>query len=319
MRKMGFVEKWIHLVMMCVTSASFSIIVNGAPVGNIIPSRGLRQGDPISPYLFLLCADSLSSLLMQADSDGFLGGVPTSRRGPRINHMFFADDSLIFCRASHEHWNRLSTILNIYEVASGQQLNKEKTGIFFSRNTPLEIRQKITEAAGIPLSQRYDTYLGLPALVGRSRMAVFQGIKDKVWRRLQDWKLNFLSQAGKEVLLKAVIQAIPSYCMSVFLLPKTLCLAINSLMQKFWWSHQKKNSGIPWMSWSKMGLSKSRGGLGFRDLHIFNKALLAKQCWRLWRVEDSIMASTTRMEMFLMLNLGTSLLLFGGVSIALEV
>jgi hypothetical protein len=148
MRKMGFAERWIHLVMMCVTSVSYSIIVNGAPVGNIVPSRGLRQGNPISPYLFLLYAESLSSLLVQADSEGFLEGVPTSRRGPWINHMFFADDSLIFCRASHDHWNRLSAILNIYELASGQQLNKEKTGIFFSRNIPLEIRQKITEAVG---------------------------------------------------------------------------------------------------------------------------------------------------------------------------
>jgi hypothetical protein len=126
--------------------------------------------------------------------------------------------------------------------------------------------------------------------VGKSRIAAFQGIKDKVWNRLQDWKLSFLSQAGKEVLLKAVIQAIPSYSMSVFLLPKALRLEINSLMQKFWWGHQKKKSSIPWMSWSRMGLPKSCGGMGFRDLHFFNKALLAKQCWRLWKEEDSIMA-----------------------------
>jgi hypothetical protein len=112
--------------------------------------------------------------------------------------------------------------------------------------------------------------------VGKSRIVAFQGIKDKVWNRLQDWKLSFLSQAGKEVLLKVVIQAIPSYSMTVFLLPKALRLEINSLMQKFWWGHQKKKSSIPWMSWSRMGLLKSRGGMGFRDLHFFNKALLAK-------------------------------------------
>ena len=140
---------------------------------------------------------------------------------------------------------------------------------------------------GIPSSQRYDTYLRLPALVGRSRIAVFQGIKDRVWNRLQDWKLSFLSQAGKEVLLKAVFQAIHSYSMSVFLLPKALCLEINSLMQKFWWGHQKKKSSIRWISWSRMGLPKSREGMGFRDLHFFNKALLAKQCWRLWKEEGS--------------------------------
>jgi hypothetical protein len=259
MRRMGFAERWIHLMMMCVTSVSYSVLINGAPVGLISPSRGLRQGDPISPYLFLLCAESLSSLLTQAEMEGSIVGVPTSRRGPRINHLFFADDSLLFCRASQDQWNRLSALLNAYEKASGQQLNKEKTGIFFSRNTDPDSRQKILRVAGIPSTQRYDTYLGLPALIGKSKSAAFQNIKDRVWKRLQDWKLKFLSQAGKEVLLKAVIQAIPTYSMSVFLLPKALCTEINSLMQKFWWGHKKKENGIPWMSWSRMGLPKSRG------------------------------------------------------------
>jgi hypothetical protein len=101
----------------------------------------------------------------------------------------------------------------------------------------LEIKEQILEASRIPATQRYDTYLGLPALVGKSRARAFQSIKNKVWKLLQDWKLKFLSQAGKEILLKVVIQAIPTYSMSVFSLPKALCKEINSLMQKFWWGH----------------------------------------------------------------------------------
>jgi hypothetical protein len=100
------------------------------------------------------------------------------------------------------------------------------------------------------------------------------------------------------VLLKAVIQAIPTYSMSVFLLPKALCSEINSLMQKFWWGTQRKGNGIPWMSWSRMGLPKSRGGMGFRDLHFFNKALLAKQCWRLWKSEDSLTAKIMKSKYY---------------------
>lgn len=123
--------------------------------------------------------------------------------------------------------------------------------------------------------------------MGKSRTKAFKSIIDKIWKKLQDWKLKLLSQAGREIMLKAVVQAIPTYCMSVFKLPKTLCGKINSLMQQFWWGAKK----IPWLSWPKMGLSKARGGLGFRDFTCFNKALLAKQCWRLWHKPESMVAT----------------------------
>jgi hypothetical protein len=101
--------------------------------------------------------------------------------------------------------------------------------------------------------------------------------------------VKFLSQAGKEIFLKAVIQAIPTYSMSVFLLPKTLCQEINAQMQKFLWGHQNK-SKVHWMSWSRLGRSKNDGGMGYRDLGCFIKVLLAKQGWRLWNQPNSFLA-----------------------------
>jgi hypothetical protein len=290
LRRLGFLEKWINLIMMCVRTANYAVLVNGNPVGHIYPSRRLRQGDPISPYLFLFCVEALSSLLVKAERTGFIEGAPTSRNGPRINHLFFPDDSLLFCRADLRHWHRVTEVLSTYERASRQRLNREKTAIFFSRNTKPQVKRRILETAGVPDSQRFDTYLGLPALVGKSKLAEFQGIKTRVWKKLQDWKLKFLSQAGKEILIKAVIQAIPTYSMSVFLLPKILCNDLNSLMQRFWWGHQSNENRIHWMCWEKLGVAKSRGGMGFRDLNVFNQALLAKQCWRLWTSPDSLTA-----------------------------
>jgi hypothetical protein len=108
----------------------------------------------------------------------------------------------------------------------------------------------------------------------------------------------FLLQVEKEILLKAVVQAILNYNMSVFLLLKALCGDINSLMQKFWWSHKSNDSQIHWMSWRRLGITKEKGGLGFREFSCFNKALLAKQYWRLWKMPDNLIARIMKAKYF---------------------
>jgi hypothetical protein len=123
--------------------------------------------------------------------------------------------------------------LEKYERASGQKLNKEKTSIFFSRNTSAKRQQEIFQLSGFPATNRYEKYLGLPTLVSRSRSQAFRSIKDKVWNRLHNWKVKFISQAREEILLKDVIQAIPTYIMSIFQLPIGLCKEINGLMLNF--------------------------------------------------------------------------------------
>ena len=125
-RRLGFTEKWVNLIMMCVRTVNYAILVNGNPVRHVYPIQGLRQGDPISPYLFLFCAEALSSLPVKVGRMGFIEGVPTSRRGPRINHLFFANDSLLFCKADLRHWHRITEVLSTYERASSQRLNREK-------------------------------------------------------------------------------------------------------------------------------------------------------------------------------------------------
>ena len=127
MEKMGFHEKWIQLVMKCITTVSYSMIINGAAHGCIFPTRGLRQGDPLSLYLFLLCADGFSSLIKNVARNQLLSGVSICRGCPMVTHLFFAGDSLLFCKVNEQEFHNLIEILELYEAASGQKVNAEKS------------------------------------------------------------------------------------------------------------------------------------------------------------------------------------------------
>ncbi|KAL2935618.1 hypothetical protein RDABS01_018736 [Bienertia sinuspersici] len=119
MKKMGFGAEWIRRVIDCVASVSYSVKWNGKVEGNIIPSRGLKQGDPISPYLFLLCAEAFISLLTKATEGGRIHGARVCREAPRVSHLFFADDSILFTRATLQECSTIAEIISLYERASG--------------------------------------------------------------------------------------------------------------------------------------------------------------------------------------------------------
>jgi hypothetical protein len=233
--------QWVDLIMTCVTYVSYSVMVNGDPKGYVKPGRGLRQGDALSPYLFLLCAEGLSALMRKAERDNLIRGVSICRGGPRISHLFFADDSIIFCRVNLFECGALQNILSLYEKASGQIVNGEKTALFFSHNTSLDLRSAISDFFGTSVTTKFEKYLGLPPIIGRAKKKAFNEIKDRVWKRLQGWKEKLLSQAGREVLIKAVIQAIPTYAMSCFRFPAGLCADITSMANRFWWGQRNGN------------------------------------------------------------------------------
>ncbi|XP_042964706.1 uncharacterized protein LOC122298928 [Carya illinoinensis] len=258
MRKLGFGEKWIKLVM----------------------------------------DKSLSSLVDVAERNGEIKGVVVTRGGIRVNHLLFADDSIIYGRAKLTEWFKIQKLLGTYERASGQCFNRQKTTICFSSNTPMAVRRQIQKVAGVVVCGNFEKYLGLPSSVDRSRYNASKHLKERVWLKVNNWKNKFLSQAEKEVLLKAVVQAIPTYSMSVFMLPRKLCKEIAVIMARFWWSHMQNDKRIHWRSWSKMGNSKGRGGLGFRELECFNKAMLAKQVWRILNNPNSLVARVMQEKYF---------------------
>ena len=158
----------------------------------------------------------------------------------------------------------------------GQKINRGKTSIFFSKSTIKIVRAEIKEALGMEKIKHYDKYLGLPSLVGRHKKASFDYIKERVWRKLQRWEEKLLSQAGREILIKAVVQAIPTYTMCCFKLPLGLCHEFEGLIRKIWWGQRGDQRKIHWVKWEDMCEPKSEGGMGFKELPIFNDALLAK-------------------------------------------
>ena len=185
MEKMGFHPTWIGWIMEYIQSVSYSILVNGEPKGHIIPSRGIRQGDPLSPYLFLLCSEGLNGLIQHAVDGGQIEGFSLCRSNPKISHLFFADDSLLFCRARVEDVGVIQALLSLYEKASGQKTNSSKTTLFFSNNVSDPIKETIKNLLGVAEIKEYEKYLGLPAVVGRNKKASLNYIKDRVWGKLQ--------------------------------------------------------------------------------------------------------------------------------------
>lgn len=149
--------------------------------------------------------------------------------------MLFADDSLLFCKANQEEVQIVTEVLQAYAASSGQCINFEKSSIYFSSNTAREQSDSIKLALGVREVDRFDAYLGLPTLVGRSKSQTFSFLEDRVWKKIQGWKGQLLFKAGKEVLIKVVAQSIPTYTMGVFQLPVKLCNDLNAICTRFWW------------------------------------------------------------------------------------
>ncbi|XP_060965673.1 uncharacterized protein LOC115711034 [Cannabis sativa] len=293
LRVMGFCERWIGLILGCVNSVRYHVINNGQKMGPIIPTRGIRQGCPLSPYLFIVCAEGLSSLIKHFEAQKHITGCKVARSAPPISHLLFADDSYVYCQASEEEANHVLTLLQLFERASGQKVNLNKSSAFFSSNTRADIRSRICGMMQVQEAGADSMYLGLPSTVGRNKNAVLGFLKEKMKKRISSWEGKFLSRAGKEVLIKSVVQSLPSYAMNVFLFPIGTCNELERMMASFWWKSKRANnngSGIVWMNWEKMTRSKAAGGMGFRNLRDFNLAMLGKQGWRLLFRHDSLVS-----------------------------
>lgn len=169
MEKMGFDSRWRSLILGCISSVNFAIILNGQPGPKFAPSRGLRQGDPLSPYLFLLVSEVLSLRIQQSSDQGWLRGIQMNKPGPTISHIVFANDTLVFLKAEEENCRHLSKVIEDYCLASGQKVNNSKSSVFFGSNVPVSLSHQLADIFDMERVGDPGLYLGVPAIWGRSK------------------------------------------------------------------------------------------------------------------------------------------------------
>ncbi|WOK97745.1 hypothetical protein Cni_G06453 [Canna indica] len=227
MEKMGFTIAFIALIRQCIASVSYSISLAGSKYEYFTPEHGLRQGDPLSPFLFLLCMDGFMHLLHKLFNEKGCRGIALGRHCPEVSSLFFVDDVLILCRADSKHADCIKEVLETFEKNSGQHASAQKSTILFSKNPSPNLRNMISSAMNIPHENMQEKHLGLPFMINKSKKATFKYIVARMLEKIESWSARFLSRAGKTVLIKSVMSSIPVFTMSCFYISDSIALSKN--------------------------------------------------------------------------------------------
>ena len=264
LRRFGFSESLVNIISNCFQNQHISVNINGIRHGFFPTSRGLRQGDPLSPSLFILAEEVLSRGLKMKFQQGLIQSFHTGRGSILISHLIFADDTLIFLKGNQKSMKNLLQFVDKYEVSSGQKVNKQKSSLYCSSKMPLARKNKLSRIAQIPLKASPLTYLGCPIIRGRVKLIHFENLLNKFQSRLVGWYAKLLSIMGRVVLIQSVLSSIPVHLLSVLNLPKGIIARLNAIMASFFWFGQQWVNKRHWRSWKNISMPKGEGGLGIR-------------------------------------------------------
>jgi hypothetical protein len=287
--RMGFGFKWRTWIRTCISTVRFSIMVNGSPSGFFGSSRGLRQGDPLSPLLFLLFMEVLSQLLRRTEEVGLICGFKAGSAtvsGLSISHLLFTDDTIVFYDADRDQLLHLRMVLACFEAVIGLGVNMGKSELVpvgEVRNVDQLAEILCCRVGVLPMS-----YLGMPLGSSFKASSVWNPILEKIERKLAGWKKLYLSKGGRLTLLKSTLSSLPTYFLSLFTIPAHVVERIEKLQRNFLWGGLGDGFKYHLVGWNTVCRPIANGGLGIRRVVMTNRALLGKWLWHFGREENHL-------------------------------
>lgn len=294
----NFPPKLVEWIMTCIRSVSFEINVNGKLSQKWIPQRGIRQGDPLSPYLFIICMNFLILKFVKGHEEKQFDGMQINKHTPPIPILCFADDCIIFCKNNNKSIDFIQNTLNVFAEEAGLHINWSKTKAFFSKNTSNSKIKETCKKLNIKVGNKEEKYLGLPLIIQRITKESFYDIVNKTQARICNWYNKFLSYAGRTTLINHVLTTMPNYTMSTHKIPNITLQKISNLTKKFLWNASKDANRKSPISWNTVCTPKSYGGLGIRNIKLLNQAFILKMAWRLRSDEESLWGKTLKGKYF---------------------
>nr|XP_029151561.1 uncharacterized protein LOC114925942 [Arachis hypogaea] len=277
--KMGFGRRWREWVMECVSTTSMSVLINGSPTKPFKMERGLRQCDPLSPFLFVLVVDVLHRMIGVAVRNGWIAPLLVGRDNIELSHLQFAYDTVLFCPPEEETIKNYKRLLCSFEVMSGLSINFDKSSLI-PDNCEQQWVQSMCSLLGCKEAALPVRYLGIPLGANPRLVKTWKPIIDKVKEKLGLWKSKTINKAGKLVLIKAVLNSLLVYYLSLYKMPKGVQEKLISLQRRFLWSKEDGRKGMALVNWELVQAPKKLSGLGVGNAMLRNTSLLFKWWWR---------------------------------------